>query len=271
MKKIFSTVIFLTTFLYVNVLFAGNISDNVEVSVDVMEQPNANWGISVRDADYDYDGADMSVIDTSVVQMYAMGHRKLVLGKLYLKLDVYDLYEVVVYTNSMDINNDGTPDIPWNWDQKPIMVKQDFIDRHAGLQNQNPYYLDNDGFNSLLYGAALKIRSEGIHGYATSDGPIPYDNNNDYMPDAETMLQVNDTVPDSLWASDQAQFTYIPELAIETILGQQLVKVAGSIYQSRLVSYNGDPNWLEMILATSEENVGSDRYYTNIYFDLRWN
>jgi len=271
MKKIFCAVIALTTFFHVNFVSAGSIIDDVEVAVVVMEHPGAIWGLSIKDADYGDNGADINVIDTTAVQMYAMGHRKLVLGKLYLELNVYDLYEVVVYTNEMDINDDGAIDIPWNWDQKNRGQKQDFIERHAGLQNQNSYYLDVEGFNSLLYGAALKIRSEGIHGYATADGPIPYDNDNDYMPDAETALQVNDTVPDSLWASDQTQFTYVPELAIEALLGQQLVKVAGSIYQSRLISHNGDPNWLEMVLATSEENVGSDMYATKIYFDLRWN
>ena len=102
----------------------------------------------------------------------------------------------------------------------------------------------------------MKIRSQGIHGSAFS-------------------LPVNATVPDQLWDAgmypDQVQFTYVPELASESLLGNPPLRVAGSIYQSSIICLDGTPNWLEMVFATSEENVGSDEYATDIYFDLRWN
>ena len=246
----------------------------MHVAITVLRNPSMDWEISIKDDDYPT-GMDMSCINSSGVQMVAMGQREMVLGKVYLKLVVFDIYEVVVYTNAMDLDRDHDPDTPWNWDQKTRMQKQDFINHHAGLQNQNTYYLDNEGFNSLLYGAALKVRSEGVHGTATADGPIYYDADNDGMTDSTTELHINQTIPDLLWNAslypNQVQFTYVPELASEVILCNQPVRVAGSIYQSPLRNFDGTPNWLEMIFATSEENVGSDLYAADIYFDLRWN
>ena len=131
------------------------------------------------------------------------------------------------------------------------------------------------GFNSLLYGAALKIRSEGFHGDSSADGPISYDSDGDGYQDSTTALMINQTVPDQLWDAftypELVQFFYIPELANETIIGMDVLPVAGSIYQSPLKNVDGTENWLEMVLATSEENIGSGLHTAEIYFDLRWN
>ena len=147
MKKIFCGVYFIIiSFFCANCVYAQHsLTDDVHVSVIIAEHPAANWEISIKDSGYP-DGQDITDIDTSGIQMHAMGQRRLVLGKVYLKLHVYDLYEVVVYTNSMDINNDGIPDTPWYWNQRGSFIQQDFVDHHAGLQNLNPRYLDNEGF-----------------------------------------------------------------------------------------------------------------------------
>ena len=75
----------------------------------VQRVPDGVWGIEIKDGDSNVPGNDISCIDTSGVQMYAMSQRRLVLGKVYLKLQVCDLYKVVVYTNAMDTDNDGIP------------------------------------------------------------------------------------------------------------------------------------------------------------------
>ena len=257
-------------------------SDSVDISVTTSR--NANyldndaWILAIKNADSPT-GVETHSIDTSSVSMTAMGQREMVLGKVFLQVAVWDLYQVVVYSNQMDLDNDGVPNLPVSagvWSGKTDTQKDDFVARHAGLQIQQPEFLDNEGFNSLLYGASLKVRSEGIHGTAAADGAIPYDFDNDGTNDMTTTLMTNQTIPDQLWNAklypNQVCFSPIPELASETIIGNDVMVVAGSTKGSPLTNDDGTPNWLEMIFGASEEGTGGDQTYsTKVYFDLRWN
>ena len=277
--------------------YAESKNDSIDISITTQEHPldtPANWAISIKDGDYDAvtPGADITSLDTSAVTLTAMSYDEKVLGRVFLQLAVWDLYEVVVYSNAMDLNSDGTPDLPWNWDLKTANQKDDFIARHAGLQIQDVNYLDNEGFNPYLYGASLKVRSEGIHGTAVEDdceGLLRYEDTNSdgkvAWPDTGYGMNPNDVIPVQVWDAnlyeETVQFSPIPELAVETYSAQlptdaqgnpaSLVKVAGSVYGSPIV-VDGQENWLEMIFGASEENTGGTKTYsTTVYFDLRWN
>ncbi len=265
--------------------YAASKADSMDIEIVVPMHPNAmnpdNWIISIKDGDSDENGVDISSLDTSSITMSAMGSRNIVLGKVFLQIIPWDLYEVVVYTNSMDIDGDGMPDIPYDWEYKNSSQKQDFIDKHAGLQLQNSDYLDPDGFNSILYGAPLKIRSEGIHGNSIKDtGPIGYGNYSGWDFENHTSLDDNDSIPEDLWNGgmypEAVQFSYIGELAAEFYSTQlpdhpSLTKVAGSRYYSPLTNMDGSSNWLEIIYGTSEKKLGSGLYKAKVYFELRWN
>ena len=297
MKRISFLVALALMFAYTSGAYAQTYveskDDSIDISITTSEHPldsYANWGIAIKDGDYDptTPGQDITSLDTSAVTLTAMSYDEKVLGRVFLQLAVWDLYEVVVYSNEMDLDDDGTPDLPWNWGLKSENQKDDFIARHAGLQIQDANYLDNDGFNPYLYGAALKVRSEGIHGIAVEDdneGKLRIDTDGDGVNDVNATMNPNDVIPVEAWDAKlyetTVQFSPIPELAVETYSAQlptdaqgnaaSLVKVAGSIYGSPLVA-GGQENWLEMIFGASEENTGGTKTYsTTVYFDLRWN
>ena len=277
------------TSAFAKLTFEKSTNDVLDIEVNlirnVMADNDSAWGIALKANDYDPsnpDGTDKHSLDTSSVTMQAMGNRAVVLGKVFLQIIPWDIYEVVVYTNNMDLDNDDIPNLPSDWNTKLINQKQDFIDKHAGLQNQNPDYLDTEGFNSNLYGAALKLRSEGIHSSSAKDTLI---NTPEKMPtwvSTGFTGTVNETVPAELWNSDYAsvEFSPVPELANEihsadlpvTSDGPAgLVTIAGAMKSSPLKNDDDTENWLEVIIAASEKNTGSGSHSTRVYFELRWN
>ncbi len=264
----------------------GQKTESIVITTVIQENDNAgnplNWIFTLRDGDYDQGG---QIIDENnpfitSASMMAMGNDEVVLGKVFLEIRPWDLYEVVVYTNEMDCDGDGIIETPSDWNDKSAKQRQDFIDKHAGLQIQNDDYLDDERFNSNLYGASLKVRSEGIHGTSAKDDLAD-------MPSYWGTFTgaVNDNVPAELWDgkthAETVEFSPVPELANEfykSVLpldddGNEagLVKIAGARYNSPLTNSDGSTNWLEVILAASEENTGSDTYSTKVYFELRWN
>ena len=256
-------------------LYADDVSDEITIAVTV-QQTSGTWGIAIKDNDSD-NAINVDALNTVGANMHSMGNKKLVLGKVYLDLDVFDIYEVVVYSDAMnDDDNDATPyPLPDNWTTMNNTQKEDYVSKFAGLQNQNSLYKGK----GLLYGASLKVRSEGIHGFAVMDngGKVSYDSDDDGLPPFDSVdLGVKGTaIPVMLWDGkhypSQCVFSPVPELANETLLGNDPILVAGSIKGSPLLKNDGTKNRLEVIFGASEEGIGSGTYATKVYFDLRWN
>ncbi len=215
----------------------------VYINVRFQQHPG-QWGLKV------YPDA-VSAIETNEMNnegwmgpLYAAGTRKIRIGTNYLEIIPGGTWEVVAYTDSI-----GQMGFPSYFSELNDRQKQAWIESHGGLFCDVDF--DNDCRPDLCM--PIKIRSEGVHGLEDVD--------NDMNP-----YPIGSEIDNDKWTGEYEGFYYVPEKAVESVLGLPLRRVA------RIMDTDLSATGRIQIRYGIFEGWAGDGLYTGtIYYELRGN
>jgi len=221
---------------------------DVNIHVKFQQSPAAAWDLGI------YPDAT-SFMETNEVNnegwigpLMATGTRKIRIGTNYLEIRVAGTWEVVAYTDNFGLYGYPTDPNFIGWEYWPRERNMAYIESFSGLHSQDN---DIDGMPDLHL--PIKVRSEGICGIE--------DINNEGIP-----YPIGSEISDRDWQGDTAQFSYVGEKAMETLLGYPLTRIA----RIGLTDLNNMER-IQIRYAIHEGWAGKEIYTGIIYYELRGN
>lgn len=208
-------------------------NDSFDISIEFINTGNG----SITLHDNETGGSEITNLlnITDFGPFTAPSNQKARIKEMWLEIDPRGVYEVHIYTNNLDTDNDGINPgeldtnpiggnagskgihvVPSNYSALDINAQANFIATYAGIYHQLTVFpVDNDDTTNTVYMLPVKVRSAGELGEKVNELPDPDDPDNEA---AHFIELTGDTISEDAWTGELATFSFIPEKqAIDTL------------------------------------------------------